>query len=233
MTARGTALAASALAISLGGIGLALYLSRPKGPPPPPSCTCPSGDVCPNASGTCPSGYQPDPSAPGCCEPTGPQTIFFQVNGTSNIDFTCNYMQSNGNSGVCDIGNPCPGNYCYFTAVPITASGGTPNGSFQVCLSYDPSTLCVSNSAATCDACPTPTGTTFCTELDQPPSYPEVCTFTFDAGGEFNGTFWLGDFCCYGCTGQCSPIPPYYLAIQDLTTKVISTRVTINVTGVY
>ncbi len=42
------------------GIGAALALSQR---------SCPTGDVKAGANGSCPSGYVPDPSHPGCCQP--------------------------------------------------------------------------------------------------------------------------------------------------------------------
>ncbi|MHB8552783.1 MAG: hypothetical protein ACYDAO_04265 [Thermoplasmataceae archaeon] len=36
------------------------------------ACGCPSGDVCPSADGSCPSGYQLDPNNINCCMPVCP-----------------------------------------------------------------------------------------------------------------------------------------------------------------
>ena len=65
----------TAIAIGVGAaaavvIGIAAAVSAkppPVTPPPPSGCTCPSGDVCPDSNGVCPSGYIPDPNAAGCC----------------------------------------------------------------------------------------------------------------------------------------------------------------------
>ena len=221
MTARGTALAASALAISLGGIGLALYLSRPKGPPPPPSCTCPSGDVCPNASGTCPSGYTPDPNAPGCCAPTSTgAALFWSIGGSTG-----------------PIAIPCTHD-CLTPPAAIQVTGLTPNGSLSFFAAYATSNLgqvqcdCTTNPNCASDYglfCPVDPS---CGSACPPPA-----TYQADAFGNFAATWYEASFCCSICfatgNGGCfmAGASPYYIAVMDLTTKTLSNVIAIDIPG--
>jgi hypothetical protein len=83
----GKVVALTAVAVG-GAAGIIGYvIATAKGTSP----SCPSGDVPESGGGTCPSGYEPDPSAPGCCKPTSTsQPLLFEINGdTGNLAFDC------------------------------------------------------------------------------------------------------------------------------------------------
>ncbi len=64
---------AGAATVGIAWAGFLIYAFWPKGKPCPtcpPPVKCPSGDF-PATNGTCPQGYVADPSAAGCCMPSG------------------------------------------------------------------------------------------------------------------------------------------------------------------
>lgn len=66
---KGSTIAIIGAGAAAAAAGIALALSaKAQAAPPPPSCSCPSGEVCQNTDGSCPSGYFPDPNNAGCCQ---------------------------------------------------------------------------------------------------------------------------------------------------------------------
>ncbi len=83
-------------------------------------CSCPTGDVCANSSGQCPSGSFPDNSFPGCCVPCNqlvPQTINFNPSETTVVRIYVNHC----NLKFGYPSNNCSGNSC---CQPPTNSSG-------------------------------------------------------------------------------------------------------------
>ncbi len=83
---KGSTIAIIGAGAAAAAAGIALALSaKAQAAPPPPSCSCPSGEVCQNTDGSCPSGYFPDPNNAGCCQkcvqsaPCGCDEVFDNV----------------------------------------------------------------------------------------------------------------------------------------------------------
>ena len=103
-------------AIVLGGIaatGIAVYaVSKAKATTaPPPSCSCPSEDVCPSSSGSCSSGYCPDPANAGCCATCSPSSCSCPSSDVCQAsDGSCpsGYYPDPVNAGCCAVCNHVP-----------------------------------------------------------------------------------------------------------------------------
>lgn len=141
---KGSTVAIAVLGLGVLGtaIGVAAALSRK-------SAQCPPGDVAANADGSCPAGYQSDPSWPGCCQPISPPTesLVLSANGETSA-----LSVPSGTRIVVSVTGGVPGNPLVIAVAgseggPFTAAHTFcgPNGVFSSSGAYQcqPTVSCV------------------------------------------------------------------------------------------
>lgn len=116
MARSGTAIAVAAGVTAIGAAAvLAFVLTRPK-PGGGDGTECPADDVAASSDGSCPAGYTPDSTSPGCCTPTTGYCVGGATPCTSNSD--------------CSTCERCIGGCCG-TLVPSSVQITSNNGGTQ------------------------------------------------------------------------------------------------------
>jgi hypothetical protein len=155
------------------------------GKPPPTPGSCPPSDVPFASNGTCPSGYTPDPSSPGCCTPSlpgpGPQPNLCNIPG--------------------DVARPangiCPQGYAPDPASPLCCEpsvkqqDGCPNG--EVLAPCPPGYS------------PDPNSPGCCVSTNQPPCVGSLCHVAVCPAGETPAPCAAGTVPDPGNQGCCTP----------------------------